>query len=439
MFKLWTVRKLKMCMLFNITIVCIALLSSVAIANDYEDFVQAGWEGNVQEVKRLSGKGIDINTKGNDGFNALMKASYKGNVEVVKFLLEKKADANIKHFTGLTALFAASQQAHLNIVNILLNNDAKVDISLNTGETPLYAASQNGHINIVKLLLKFGANVNAKRDIGVTPIMQASQQGHIDVVRELIKHGADVNIKRNDNTTPLMIAAQEGNAEIVKLLIESGSDVNSKDNKGLTALKVSENEGFKDIIEILKNNAESQKGDSTNVATRSRGPKVTANRLWQCPKCGTILEKGRLGKIWNPGDPIAWVAGNATCDKCMARYDQADVYGGMYDVEEKAKQEGLPGFDGTVSMIAYQLLSTSPPNNAKAICEDLLKKKYPKAKLGKFYCIGRKDNNLTPDEGLVQYKEYVRDGTIPDIGTQFDILQGVDKTGKKAVVLFFKE
>lgn len=191
-------------------------------------------------------------------------------------------------------------------------------------------------------------------------------------------------------------------------------------------------------VGVVCTHAEPQSGGSTNVTTRTRGSKVTSNRLWQCPKCGTILEKRGLGKVWNPGDPISRVAGNATCGKCMSRYDQADVYGGMYDVEEKARQEQLPAFDGTVSVIVYQLLSTTPPNNAKAISEDLLKKKYPKAKLGEFYCIGREDK-LTPDEGLVQYKELVRDGKIPDLGTQFDTLQGKDITGKQVVVLFFKK
>jgi hypothetical protein len=191
-------------------------------------------------------------------------------------------------------------------------------------------------------------------------------------------------------------------------------------------------------VGVLCTNTESQTGGSTKVATPTRGPTVTANRLWQCPKCGTILEKRGLGKVWNPGDPIRRVAGTATCGGCMSRYDQADVYGGMYDVKEKAKEEQVAAFDGTVSVIVYQLLSTTPPHNAKAICEDLLKKKYPKAKLGEFYCIGREDK-LTPDEGLVQYKELVRNGKISDLGTQFDTLQGKDITGKQVVVLFFKK
>lgn len=180
-------------------------------------------------------------------------------------------------------------------------------------------------------------------------------------------------------------------------------------------------------------------GGSTSMTTPSRGTTVTANRLWKCPKCGTVLEKRGLGKYWNPGDPISRVAGNATCGNCMTRYDQADVYGGKYDVEEKAKQEEQTGFTGTVSVIAYQLSSTTPPGNAEDICIDLLKRKYSKATLGKFYCIGRSDSQLTADEAMVLYKEYVNEGQLPDLGAQFDSLTGKDISGKQVVVLFFKK
>lgn len=178
---------------------------------------------------------------------------------------------------------------------------------------------------------------------------------------------------------------------------------------------------------------------SVTKTTPSSGATVTANRLWKCPKCGTVLVKGGLGKYWNPGDPISRVAGTATCGGCMSRYDQADVYGGKYDIEEKAAQQEQKDFEGTVAVITYQLSCTTPPGNAQEICQDLLKRNYAKATLGKFYCIGRTDSQLTAEEGLVQYKEYVKEGKLPDLGTQFDSFTGQDISGKQVVVLFFRE
>lgn len=193
------------------------------------------------------------------------------------------------------------------------------------------------------------------------------------------------------------------------------------------------------VITAGRVNVYSQDGDAKKMITRTRGSTVTGNRLWQCPKCGKILEKRGLGKYWNVGDSITRVAGTATCGNCMSRYDQADVYSGMYDVEEKVEQRQQTDFDGTVSVITYQLSSTTPPGNAKEICENLLKNKYPKSTLGNFYCIGRSDSQMTPDEGLAQYREYVKEGKLPDLGTQFDSLTGKDISGKQVVVLFFKK
>jgi hypothetical protein len=170
---------------------------------------------------------------------------------------------------------------------------------------------------------------------------------------------------------------------------------------------------------------------------QTRSSRVTDCKLWQCPKCGTILEKRGLGKVWNPGDPITRVAGTATCGRCLSRYDQADIYGGLYDSCEKVKQSQIPNYDGPVSVLVFQLFSKNQPSNSRDICQNLLAHRYSKAKLSKFYIVGRSDS-ITPDEALTQYKEYVRDGKLPDLGTQFDTLTGKDISGKEAVVLFFK-
>ena len=185
--------------------------------------------------------------------------------------------------------------------------------------------------------------------------------------------------------------------------------------------------------------AEPQASDSSSVAARTRGATVTANKLWRCPNCNSVLEKGNLGVVWNAGDPISRVAGIATCMRCKSQFEQADVYGGMYDVEDEVTQAQEADFEGAVSMIVYQLSSTTPPTNARQICKEILKNKYPKATLEKFYCLGWTDAEQTPEEGLAVYKEFVSKGTLPDLGSQFGTFTGEDISGKKVVVLFFKK
>lgn len=176
--------------------------------------------------------------------------------------------------------------------------------------------------------------------------------------------------------------------------------------------------------------------DTSNETKAKGGRQVTGHKLWACPKCGTLLEKKALGTVWKPGDPVTRVSGTATCGNCLSIFDQVEVYGGKYDVEGKAKKESSL-YSGEVAVLAFQMFSMAPPSNPREICAYLLKRRHPKAQLGKFYMVGRVDS-IVPDEALAQYQEYVRLGQLPDLGTQFDNYIGKDNSGKQVAVLLFK-
>lgn len=180
-----------------------------------------------------------------------------------------------------------------------------------------------------------------------------------------------------------------------------------------------------------------QKKQATDKAVRKRSNYVTSSKIWKCPKCDKLLEKGGLGKVWDPGEAIWTVEGTATCGGCFSRYDQKDVYGGRYDAEEQAEIQINRNYKGTVSVVVFKLYSTTQPSNPKGICLDLLRKIYPKAHLDSFYVIGFQ-GSLTANTGLSLYKEYVHEKTLPDLGEQFDTYNGKDMSGDDVVVLFFK-
>jgi hypothetical protein len=180
-----------------------------------------------------------------------------------------------------------------------------------------------------------------------------------------------------------------------------------------------------------------RKADASQTESRpTGGARVTGNRLWACPKCRTLLEKKALGTAWNPGDPVTRVSGTATCGSCLSVFDQVEVYGGKYDVEGKAKK-GNSLYSKEVAVLAFQMFSMAPPSNPREICSDLLKRRHPKAWLGQFYMVGRVDS-IAPDEALAQYREYVRIGQLPDLGTQFDSYTEKDISGKQIAILLFK-
>jgi predicted nucleic acid-binding Zn-ribbon protein len=150
-----------------------------------------------QEIKKLRDE-IDnlknnINSKEIDNSEInkeLYKACSQGNVENVKLLLDKGVDVNAKDTEGWTVLMYASEYGHTEIVKLLLESGADVNAKTEYGNTALICASVNGYTEIVKMLLEAGADVNVKSECGYTALMYASEDGHKDMVKLLLENGA---------------------------------------------------------------------------------------------------------------------------------------------------------------------------------------------------------------------------------------------------------
>ena len=76
-------------------------------------------------------------------------------IEIIKDLIEKGVDINLQDADGWTALFAACNDGNAQLTGILLNADADPNISTNEGTwegmSPLMRVSQTGNHEIVKL------------------------------------------------------------------------------------------------------------------------------------------------------------------------------------------------------------------------------------------------------------------------------------------------
>ena len=170
------------------------------------------------------------------------------------------------------------------------------------------------------------------------------------------------------------------------------------------------------------------------------GTKVSNSRIWKCPKCGTVLEKSSYGSVFRTGEPLPEnYQGTSTCQNCGTVSDWRDVYSGRYDPEEKAKIVGkIAKPPKQISVVAFLLGSRTSPTEVKKYAQKILEAKYPGSQVHKHYLIGRLDDNMTENEALVQYNDYVRTGDLPKLGEQFDshICRGPD--GTKVVALYFK-
>lgn len=89
------------------------------------DLLLAAEQGATKEVERFLAQGINVNTKDDNGWTALIAASSQGKMETVAFLIQHGADLNIHDFDGYTALRHAKANGHKKVVVLLEQAGAK--------------------------------------------------------------------------------------------------------------------------------------------------------------------------------------------------------------------------------------------------------------------------------------------------------------------------
>lgn len=203
-------------------------------ADDFNDFATAIYKKDINAVKQLLAKGIDVNIRQETtGSTPLIVAcSIDGTYEIVEFLISKGADVNIvSSYDGRTALMWAVKESQ-KTVELLLAKGAKVNIKGVDGMTAfiqsifgvLYGSVTT---EVCDLLLAKGANINAQltdpEATGWTALMFACSNGKTDLVKYLLSKKADINLKAKDGSTALSLATKKKNEEIVKILKAKGA------------------------------------------------------------------------------------------------------------------------------------------------------------------------------------------------------------------------
>ena len=104
-----------------------------------------------------------------------LDAAYHGNIEKVKHLLEKGVDIQYKDTLGINALKCAIWQNHKEIISFLLSQGIGIDMATVLGHTPLTKAISDGNIEIVRLLLEYGADSKLENGTSLTPLHYAKE------------------------------------------------------------------------------------------------------------------------------------------------------------------------------------------------------------------------------------------------------------------------
>jgi hypothetical protein len=108
-----------------------------------------------------------------EGNASLHAAAEEGNIDIVKSLLERGVDINSRNADIQTPLHRAAAKGNVDVVRLLIERGAEVDSRDMWGWTPLHTASRYGHLEVSRVLVDHGANVNARQqNIGLRYIYQ---------------------------------------------------------------------------------------------------------------------------------------------------------------------------------------------------------------------------------------------------------------------------
>ena len=81
-------------------------------------------DGEIEKVKFLLGKGVNVESKFND-FTILIRASFEGHFDTVELLLNKGADIEAVDSEGYSSLLWAVEQSHKEIVKLLIDRGCR--------------------------------------------------------------------------------------------------------------------------------------------------------------------------------------------------------------------------------------------------------------------------------------------------------------------------
>lgn len=177
------------------------------------------------------------------------------NIEIIKYLIEKGVDVNISDNKQNTPLMLACSTKNPDVAELLLQYGANVNLK-NDSETPLtLACNVSDNSDTVKLLLKYGLDINAPiTETGANALMVLTNKKSSLGVKNLIESGADVNLCDKDGKSALFYAILQCNTELVEILIENGAEINLCDKDGKTPLYYAISKNNKDIVKTLLDN-----------------------------------------------------------------------------------------------------------------------------------------------------------------------------------------
>ena len=131
----------------------------------------------------------------------LRDAATQGTIERVGALLDQGVFVNSRGGNGWTALIRAAARGHREIAALLLDRGANVNAKTSSRDTPAIWASSGGHLDTLQLLVSRGADIHHRSQAETSSLLYAALWDHLPVCEYLLSLGADLMAASDTNQT----------------------------------------------------------------------------------------------------------------------------------------------------------------------------------------------------------------------------------------------
>ncbi|RSL62669.1 hypothetical protein CEP54_005624 [Fusarium duplospermum] len=209
----------------------------------------AAQEGQMNVLKPLLQKGIDIDETDQQDYTSLMRASEAGHHAIASLLI--KEGARVDSAYSRQAMSLSLENGHVEIVKLLIGANAGLDLDPDILQRALNTASRKGFEPMAKYLLEEKADVHGPKCY--TALCQASKNGQLAIVKLLLKRGLPLELDATDRIlqSALIKASRNGHEAIVRFLVEQGANIEAPDAEGRTALAMASMNGHEGIARFL--------------------------------------------------------------------------------------------------------------------------------------------------------------------------------------------
>jgi uncharacterized protein len=165
------------------------------------ELAEAARDGDGKRVDALISQGVNVNSKGKDGWTVLMYSLSGSNLKGSQRLLEQGADPNEQTDNGESAMSLAPHRKNSEVLELLLAHGGDPNLRNKKDSlwpTPIFGAVCSNSVDNARVLIKAGCDLNARDDLGRnTPLIAAARSDSFDVMYVLLEAGADFRLKNS--------------------------------------------------------------------------------------------------------------------------------------------------------------------------------------------------------------------------------------------------